>query len=249
MPLNERMSAPPSISSSRSLGSAGFGSAPPPSPGPGAGFGPGSTQGVYGAPPPMSAPMMSAPYSAQYSPYGQPPMGQMPPPQRASRTGLWVGLGAFALVVVIGIVGVVVHLLDVQSAQTAQLDAGGAAPVTPPTTVEVPTATVATNDHQGGGKQPGHPAPTGGAFPRTLAEEKIDRVAATVGGCKREATATGASTVSVTFQPTGVVDATVDAPYKGTSAGACIVAKFGSVGVGKFTGSAVTVTHSISISP
>src|SRR3954470_20859293 len=89
---------------------------------------------------------------------------------------------------------------------------------------------------------------TAGAFDRAAAAAALGAV--NIGSCKKTGGPTGAGKVTVTFAPNGTVsNAEIDgAPFAGTAVGGCIAAKYRGVHVAPFSGAAVTVAKSFSLS-
>lgn len=85
-------------------------------------------------------------------------------------------------------------------------------------------------------------------FDRGAASAALSSRAGAAAGCKKEGGPTGSAKVSVTFAPSGnVTQATVGAPFAGTPTGSCIAGAFQGAHVPPFSGSAMTVTKTVSI--
>lgn len=98
---------------------------------------------------------------------------------------------------------------------------------------EEPTATAA------GGDRP---------FDRGAASAQLGGAAGAAKGCAKPDGPKGSAKVQVTFSPSGkATQATVGPPFAGTSVGSCIAGSFRGLSVPPFTGSAVTVSKTVTI--
>ena len=87
-----------------------------------------------------------------------------------------------------------------------------------------------------------------GEFSRDAARSALAGAAGAASGCKKKGGPTGRGRVTVTFAPSGrATQATVGAPFAGTSVGSCAAAAFRSARVPPFDGGAVTVSKSFFI--
>ena len=109
-----------------------------------------------------------------------------------------------------------------------------------PTPIPIPTPppTVVTRD--------AGPAVLG-AFPRSRAQSEVDRVASSVGSCKRAAGPFGIGTIRVDFEPDGRVGTITRPPFAGTVEGSCISALFRAVKIGPFQGTTQSIDKSFLI--
>lgn len=85
-------------------------------------------------------------------------------------------------------------------------------------------------------------------FDRGAASSAMNGAAGSAKGCKKADGPTGSAKVSVTFAPSGkATQATVGAPFAGTSVGSCIAGAFKGLSIPPFSGAAVTVSKTVNI--
>jgi hypothetical protein len=104
-------------------------------------------------------------------------------------------------------------------------------PTPPPTFTAPPTATVTTL----------------GPFPRSKAQNEVDRIGFGLASCKSSAGPFGAGTMRIDFEPDGRVGTVTRPPFAGTSVGTCISARFRTIKIGPFTGSTQSIEKSFII--
>jgi hypothetical protein len=205
------------------------------------------------------------------------PLGTPPPAgfgkQPAKGSALpWI-LGGIGLFLLVAIGGVVVLVIAVANAEPEKRTPAPDDPTSVPN-VEVPTAIPTLPSARpvaSAGKVTGtaptvtvvRPPPTVptvvppppsatapivlGAFPRARAQNEVDRVAGTLGSCKRAGDPTGSGSIRVDFEPDGRVGTLLQRPFAGTPTGSCISAKFLGIKIGAFTGTTQPITKTFTI--
>jgi len=103
--------------------------------------------------------------------------------------------------------------------------------------------------HSSGGDDPPPFVPH--AFPRALANERLDEAMNTIASCRRDGDPTGSSAVDVTFEGDGRVETTLRPPFASTPTGDCISARLLGLrnSVGRFVGGPFTLRRAFAISP
>ena len=80
-----------------------------------------------------------------------------------------------------------------------------------------------------------------GPFPRSKAQNEVDRVGFGLASCKSAAGPFGAGSIRIDFEPDGRIGTVTKPPFAGTSVGSCLSARFRTIRIGPFTGSTQSI--------